>query len=86
MKAYLVSYDLDKPGQDYTKLIDRIKQYGAVRVLKSQWALGTTLTAVQLRDDLKDYIDSNDRMLVTAIGDWASWNIMGTDKFKQIAA
>ena len=47
--AYLISYDLDKPGQDDTKLINRLTQLGAFRVLKSQWALSATWTAVQIR-------------------------------------
>lgn len=87
MKAYMVSYDLDKPGQDYEKLIKRLKEHGAVRILLSQWALRTNWSAIQLRDDLKGYIDGNDRLLVSELmGEWASWNIMASDKLKQIAA
>jgi hypothetical protein len=55
-------------------------------VQKSQWALATTWTAVQLRDDLKGYIDANDRLLVVQVADWASFNLMSQDKFKEIAA
>ena len=86
-KPYLISYDLDKPGQNYDKLIARLKQHGAVRVLLSQWVLTTTWTAVQLCDDLRAYTDSNDRILVVQIsGDWAYSNIMAAENFKQIAA
>ena len=85
-KPYLISYDLDKPGQNYERLIARLKQHGAFRVLLSQWALNTTLTPVQLRDDLKAYVDSNDRLLVTQVSDWASYNLMSGEKFKEIAA
>ena len=28
MSAYLVTYDLNAPGQDYESLIERIKSYG----------------------------------------------------------
>jgi hypothetical protein len=87
MKAYTIGYDLDKPGQNYEKLIARLKQHGAVRILLSQWALQTTWSAVQLRDDLRTYTDSNDRILVAGLtAEWASWNLMATDQFKQIAA
>jgi hypothetical protein len=55
-------------------------------VLLSQWALASTWTAAQLRDDLKTYIDANDRILVTVIADWASYNLMAGDQFKKIAA
>jgi len=86
-KPYLISYDLDKPGQNYDKLIARLKEHGAVRVLLSQWVLTTTWTAVQLRDDLMAYTDSNDRILVVQIsGEWAYSNIMAAESFKQIAA
>jgi hypothetical protein len=85
-KPFLISYDLDKPGQNYDKLINRLKEHGAFRVLFSQWALKTTWTAVELRDDLKTYMDSNDRLLVTEVASWASWRLMDSDKFKETAA
>ena len=34
----------------------------------------------------KTYIDANDRILVTVIADWASYNLMAGDQFKKIAA
>jgi hypothetical protein len=86
MKTYMVSYDLDKPGQNYTRLIGRLEALGAFRVLMSQWAFKSFATTAQVRDDLMKCIDSNDRLLVTLVTDWASFNIMGGDKFKQIAA
>lgn len=85
-RPFLISYDLDKPGQNYERLINRLKQFGAFSVLRSQWALKTTWTPVQLRDDLKTYMDTNDRLLVTEVSDWASFNLMASDKFKEIAA
>lgn len=86
-KSYLVSYDLDKPGQNYERLIARLKQFRAIRVLYSQWVLRSTLTAIELRDDLKTYVDANDRLLITRLtNDWASYNLMGIDEFKKIAA
>ena len=88
MKAYLISYDLDKPGQSYERVIARLKQHGAVRVLLSQWALRTTWSAVQLRDDLQaNGIDASDRLLVTELsGEWAFVNVLAGEQFKQIAA
>lgn len=86
-KPFLISYDLDKPGQNYEQLIIRLKAHGAVRVLFSQWVLSTTWTAEQLRNDLQSYLDSNDRLLVVEIsGQWAYANIMAADSFKKIAA
>lgn len=64
MHLFTVSYDLLKPGQDYTSLIARLKALGAVKVLLSQWMLTGNFTAAQLRDDLKRFIDVDDRLLV----------------------
>ena len=86
MKTYLVSYDLDKPGQNYEKLISELERLGAFRVLFSQWAVQLNNTAIEVRDHLLQFIDSNDRMLVMEVGNWASWGLMSSDKFKQIAA
>ena len=87
MKAYTISYDLDRPGQNYTRLFARLQQLGAVRVLLSQWAVKTTWSAVQLRNDLRQHgIDGNDRLLITQVTDWAAYNMMAADEFKQIAA
>jgi CRISPR/Cas system-associated endoribonuclease Cas2 len=69
MKPFTISYDLDTPGRDYQRLFARLLEHGAFRVQLSQWALATTWTAVQLRDDLMKYIDSNDRLLVVQIAD-----------------
>jgi hypothetical protein len=87
MKAYLISYDLDKPGQNYERVIARLKEHGAARVLMSQWALKTTWSATQLRDDLQSNgIDANDRLLVVELrGEWAFYNVLSSQQFKQDA-
>ena len=76
MALFLVSYDLDKPGQNYDALVAALKNQGAKHVLYSAWALRTTSTSVQVRDWIKQYIDANDRILVTDLTNWASWNVM----------
>lgn len=86
MKPFLISYDLDRPGQNYERLTTRLKQLGAVRVLMSQWALKSQYGAKALRDDILQYMDSNDRLLVTQVGDWAYSNLMAGNSFKEIAA
>jgi hypothetical protein len=81
MALYWIGYDLDKPGQDYTDLIRRLKQLGASRILKSDWLLrSNTLSAEQIRDDLQHYIDANDRILVSEQKNHAAWqNLMISD-------
>jgi hypothetical protein len=90
MKAYAISYDLDRPGQNYTRLIARLQQHGAKRILMSQWALKTTWSAIELRNDLQANggIDGNDRLVITEVNsNWASYNLLLSGKeFEQIAA
>lgn len=75
-KPFVVSYDLDKPGQNYGRIDKALRDLGATRILFSQWALKSVYTATQLMEHLKGYIDTNDRLLVTEISDWASYNLM----------
>lgn len=64
MRLHVVSYDLDRPGQDYSGLTRRLEQLGAKRILFSQWMLKSEMTAVELRDDLNRSMDPNDMLLV----------------------
>ena len=88
MKTYLISYDLDKPGQDYKDLIDRLRQLGAIKVLYSEWVLQTPASAVQVRDDLDRFMDANDRILVVALTGESAWrNLMiSSENFKSSLA
>lgn len=74
MALYWVSYDLDKPGQDYTDLINRLRQWKATRILKSDWLLPhNNTTPAAIRDDLAKYLDDNDRMMVAELHNNAAW-------------
>jgi CRISPR/Cas system-associated endoribonuclease Cas2 len=74
---YLVTYDLNKPGQDYQSLFAALQRLGAKRVLYSTWVLRSTqYSAKQIFDYLLTHIDAGDRLLVTPMGDWSSWNSM----------
>ena len=88
MKKYRVGYDLDKPGQDYHPLIKRLRSLGAQRALESDWVLRSTASAVEIRDDLMRFIDSNDRLLVTALTGEAAWSnlLIGGGEVKEALA
>lgn len=80
MNNFTVSYDLLKPGQDYTALWARLRGLGAQRVLESVWVLQGTYTAAALRDDLVKYIDANDRLLVIDVTNSKfAWHNLKTD-------
>lgn len=88
MAVNLISYDLDKPGQDYPRLITELERLGAVKVLYSEWIFRSTSSAVEIRDWLKSFIDSNDMLLVVALTGEAAWTglMVSTDTFKQALA
>lgn len=83
MPTYVIGYDLNDPGQDYDNLFDAIKDYGTWwHHLDSTWIIKTTDSASEIRDNLKQYKDSNDELLVAKLsGAWASAGIDsdGTD-------
>lgn len=78
MPVHWVNYDLNKKGQDYAKLIDYLKSHQSwAKPLKSSFFVKTSLTAGQLRDGIKKYIDANDDIVVvTVTGEsWATYGI-----------
>lgn len=87
-KQYLVSYDLDKPGQDYTDLISALKRLGAIKPLFSEWVLSSSSTAMEILTYLRQFVDANDRLLVMEIAGQVAWvNLMvSNEEFKKAIA
>lgn len=76
MSAFLITYDLHRPHQNYTGLIEDIKKLGSwAHYLESTWIVVTSLSPDQVRDKLKDDLDGNDAMLIVEItGDrYSGW-------------
>lgn len=72
--CYIVLYDLCKPNKDYTSLYSALKTYSYWgKITESAWAIVTTQTYVEIRDNLKQYIDPDDRLIVIASGRSAAW-------------
>lgn len=75
MKTLLISYDLNKPGQDYTRLIEGIKSYPDwCKIHKSVWAVRTTRNATEVHRHLFPLMDANDLLFVSGLTDEAAWN------------
>lgn len=74
MGVYIITYDLHKPTQDYKSLHDEIKALGIwAKPMESFWILDTKLEAKDIRDKIKEVIDSNDKLLVMEVKKhWAS--------------
>lgn len=69
MTAVLIAYDLSKPGQKYEALHEKIKAYGIwSHSLESTWIVSKKgITAQSVYDDLKNELDSNDRIFCVEI-------------------
>lgn len=70
-----ISYDLNSPGQDYEKVIDKIKSLGSwAKIQKSHWYVDSTLTAKEAVDQVWSTMDANDSLIVVdATNGDAAW-------------
>ena len=68
MPTYLVSYDLKKPGKDYSSLHGHLKSYAnCAKPLESVWLIPTPMTAEVLRDTIRQHMDANDLLFVVNV-------------------
>ncbi len=75
-RALLITYDLNKPGQNYAKLYEAIKALGAWwHHLDSTWIVSTTQSPNQAWERLKDVFDASDHCFIVDIsGDtYSGW-------------
>ena len=75
---YTISYDLNAPGKNYQALYDALAGLDAHRILLSEWVTKRYDTnAPRLRDYLWQFMDTNDRLMVTCLDstDWAGRNL-----------
>lgn len=79
MSHKIISYDLRKPEQNYEGLIAAIQSYTYCKINKSDWLIYTADSCSNIRDYLKNFIDSNDTLFVAELSDnpgwWASYNL-----------
>ena len=76
MNTLLVGYDLNRPGQDYAELTKFLKsQPNWWHHLDSTWIVVTPKSTAELRDEIKQFIDADDEVLVMNVqGDgWSSF-------------
>lgn len=68
--VYLITYDLNKAGQNYDKLYEAIKAFGGWwHYLDSTWLVSTNLSATQMRDLIIEHmaVDKNDYLFIVKI-------------------
>lgn len=93
MGVYLITYDLNKSGQNYDELYKEIKSVAVNQDclwhgLESTWVIKSNLGVQAVAERLNKKIDSNDRLLVILINntkqgwlteeDWKKLNYLFT--------
>ena len=75
MAMLMVGYDLNRPGQNYPELIEKLRSFGTFwHHLDSTWLVEAELTPMQLVTQLQPFIDSTDELLVIDVtSDTAAW-------------
>ena len=64
---YIVTYDLNRAGQNYDGLINAIKQYPCVHPMQSVWFIESRQDSRSIYNHLKQHIDNNDYLFVSEI-------------------
>lgn len=77
MSLYMVSYDLNNPGQDYKKVKDKIESLGSwCHYLDSTYLVKSYLNFETFQNEVTSVADSNDRFIIAKIdgtvGGWLS--------------
>ncbi|WP_353813856.1 hypothetical protein [Agromyces sp. SYSU T00266] len=68
MSAYLITYDLNKPGARYDDLYEAIKSYGTYcHLVDSTWIVVSNSSAKSVYEKLKPNLDSGDHIFVVDI-------------------
>ncbi|MDM7503285.1 MAG: hypothetical protein L0I64_11910 [Lactococcus lactis] len=69
-KPYMLTYDLNSPGQNYDEVIKTIENDISTVCCKyweSSYLFRSNLTTKQMIDKLKPYLDKGDRFFITEI-------------------
>ena len=72
--VFIVTYDLKKPDRDYEDLVKGLKSFGTWwHQTGSAWLIVTNKSTLEVRDYLKQFIDSNDQLFVAQLQkNWAA--------------
>ena len=79
MAKYVINYDLRKPGRNYEDLYSALTSYSNIHPMESCWIIKSNNSTSYIRDNLKTRIDSNDKLFVSKLDDWASFNLTQTE-------
>jgi len=73
MTCYIISYDLVK-DRNYNKLYDALQSYDDwAKITESTWAIITHKPAKEVRENLFQHLDKDDRLIVIKSGEESAW-------------
>lgn len=73
--VYIITYDLNKIGQNYDALYKKIISLGeAIRPLQNLWLIESRYEAETIRDQIMSVVDSNDSVFVARLYDRTSYS------------
>lgn len=73
-KSKIISYDLCTPGKNYDDLYKYLKGYQVwAHITESTWFISTDKSCQEIRDEIKDIVDSNDVIFVGELNGVAAW-------------
>ena len=78
MRRYIISYDLYRPGNNYSDLTAEIKRLGEdwEHPLANLWIIETELSAADIRGSFGDHLITGDKLYISEAGeDIASMDI-----------
>ncbi|EMN7853165.1 hypothetical protein WAZ04_002482 [Staphylococcus pseudintermedius] len=65
MNKYVVSYDLNKEGQNYSELIKLLKSFPVyIHIQKSYWFIKSNQQLKTISEQIDSILDSNDEYLI----------------------
>ena len=79
MSSFIISYDLIS-DKDYSSLYEAIRNYGSyAHILESVWIIKSSTSSTNIRDNLKSYIDSDDKIFVAKLSGESAWRNLSTE-------
>ncbi|MEK7087375.1 MAG: hypothetical protein AAB958_01595, partial [Patescibacteria group bacterium] len=82
--VYAITYDLNKPGQNYPSLYSTIKRLGHwIWPLQNLWFIDSENGAQEIANEIHTVIDQNDSVFVVRVyrGQWGSWMSSETNQW-----
>lgn len=73
---FLISYDLNKSGKDYSGVQDAIKKSSTgkwCKPLKSVYIIESNLSAKSIYENVSKYLDTSDRILIIEVTSNSYW-------------